>query len=205
MSLHLYYAPMSSSSRVAWVLEELGLPYEKTKLNLAEKEQKRPEYLKLNPNGKVPLLVIDGRPIYESLAQILYLGETYGVEKGLFPAPGLERAEAFKWLAWSYVTMGESMTRYFRNVGDRFPVEERNTAAAESAKKELLEQLHILEQGLAGKEYLLGAFSLVDAGAAGFCIFMQMRLGFDLAAWPNVASWVGRCMQRPALGRAMMG
>ena len=91
MSLTFYYTPMSSATRVHWALEELGVPYEKVKMDLAAGDQRKPEYLALNPNGKVPLLVGDGTPIFESLAILLHLGETYGVEKGLFPAPGLER------------------------------------------------------------------------------------------------------------------
>ena len=105
MAMTFYYTPMSSASRVHWALEELGAAYEKVRVNLAEGEQKRPEYLKLNPNGKIPLLVVDGHPIFESLAQLLHLGETFGVEKGLFPEPGVERAEAFKWMCWVSVSV----------------------------------------------------------------------------------------------------
>src|SRR5215470_5576285 len=130
MSMTFYYTPMSSATRVHWALEELGVPYEKVKMDLGAGEQKKPEYLALNPNGKVPLLVADGTTIFESLAILLYLGETYGVEKGLFPAPGLARAEAFKWMAWAQVTLGDAIMRIIRN-GDRFPAEQRNAAAAE--------------------------------------------------------------------------
>ena len=62
MSLTFYYSPQSSASPVHWTLEELGIPYEKVKIDLKENQQKKPEYLKLNPNGRVPLLVHDGVP-----------------------------------------------------------------------------------------------------------------------------------------------
>ena len=94
MSLVVHYAPMTSATRVLWALEELGVPYEKVRLDLAAGDQRKPEYLALNPNGKVPLLVHDGEPIFESLAILLHLGETFGVVRGLDPPPGAARARA---------------------------------------------------------------------------------------------------------------
>jgi glutathione S-transferase len=94
MSLTFYYSPMSSATRIHWALEELGIPYDKVKVDLAAGDQKKPAYLALNPNGKVPLVVDDGTPIFESLAILIYLGERYGVEKGLFPPGWAERGEA---------------------------------------------------------------------------------------------------------------
>src|ERR1700690_1566885 len=104
MSLVFYYSPMSSAVTVHWALEELGVPYEKVKIDLQARDQDKPAFLALNPNAKVPLLVHDGTPIFESVAIILHLGETFGEGKKLFPAPGLRRAEAFKWLVWTNVS-----------------------------------------------------------------------------------------------------
>src|SRR3954471_12643745 len=80
MSLVFYYAPWSTATTCHWALEELGVPHEKVKLDLSKKETQTPEFLALNPNGKVPLLVHDGVPIYESIAILAHLGETFGVE-----------------------------------------------------------------------------------------------------------------------------
>ncbi len=205
MSLTFYYAPMTSSTRVYWALEELSAPFEKVKVDLAAGDQKKPEYLAMNPNGKVPLLVVDGTPIFESLAMLTYLGETYGVEKGLYPAPGPARGAALKWLAWSSVTLGEALSRLLRNQSDRFPAEERNAQAGASAKKEIIELLGIVDKELTNKEYLLGNnFSLADLAIATYLPFL-MRLGVDYGAHKNVVAWLGRCTSRPALGRAMMG
>lgn len=204
MSITFYYAPMSSATRVHWALEELGIPYEKVKVNLAEKEQKKPEYLALNPNGKVPCLVVDGQPMFESLAMLLYLGETFGVEKGLFPAPGLARAEAFTWISWVSVSLHDCIVRIIKN-GDRVPEEQRNAKAREAAIAEAHEHLAILERHLEGREYVLGAtFSIVDCASASFVPFLG-RLGVETGKYPNLNAWVGRCMTRPALARAMQG
>src|SRR5215813_12354098 len=96
MSLVFYYAPMSSAVTIHWALEELGVPYEKVRLDLQARDQDKPAYKALNPNGKVPLLVHDGTPIFESAAILMHLGEAFGVDKGLFPAAGAKRAEAMK-------------------------------------------------------------------------------------------------------------
>ncbi len=205
MSLVFYYSPMSSATRVHWALEEVGVPYEKVKVDLQAGDQKKPEYLALNPNGKVPLLVADGTPIFESLAILLYLAERYGVEKGLFPELGLERAEAFKWMAWGASTLIDAGGRILRNTSERFPAEQKNEKQAEAAKKELSDLLGILDQALAGKEYLVGGkFSFADLSLAAYVPFLA-RLGADLGPHRNVQAWSARCTARPALAKAMMG
>lgn len=207
MSLSFYYAPMTSATRIHWALEELGVPYEKIKLDLASGDQRKPEYLALNPNGKVPLIVDDGTPIFESVAILIHLGETYGVEKGLYPAQAEKaaRAQTLKWIAWGSITLMDGVTRILRNTSDRFPADEKNAKAAESAKKDVAACLEILDRELAGKEYLVGSsFTLADLSITAFGPFM-MRLGVDLNPYKNVNAWIGRSMQRPALARVMAG
>jgi glutathione S-transferase len=203
MSLTFYYSPMSSATRVHWALEELEVPYEKVKLDLGKGDQRKPEYLALNPNGKIPLLVADGVPIFESLAILVYLGETYGVEKGLFPALGLQRAEALKWMAWANVTVSEAIGRIIRNSSDRFPAEQRNEKAGEAAKKELFELWQIVDRALEGKDHLVGDhFTLADLAVSGFAM-ATARFGVDLSPLKNVQRWSGHSMSRPAMGRVM--
>jgi glutathione S-transferase len=205
MSIVFYYAPMSSATRVHWALEELGLAYDKIRVDLSTGQQRRPEFLKINPNGKVPAIVVEGVAIFESLAILLYLGETYGVDKGLFPAPGTDRAQAFKWMAWGSVTLVETLSRLMRNTSDRWPAEQRNPKAGEAARVELAQLLGILDAALAGRQYLVGEdFTLVDCALATAVPFLS-RLGVDLTANANVGTWSGRCLSRPALARVMAG
>lgn len=205
MSLTFYYTPMSSATRVHWALEELELPYEKVKLDLAAGDQKKPEYLALNPNGQVPLLVVDGKPIFESLAILLYLGERWGVDKGLYPQLSLDRAEAIKWMVWGQATLIDAAGRFLRNTSERFPAEQRNEKAAEAAKQEIGERLAILDKHLEGKEHVLGGgFTLVDLALVAYVPFLA-RLGIDLGPYKAAQAWVGRCMARPAIGRVMSG
>jgi glutathione S-transferase len=203
--LKLYYAPMTSADRVHWALEELGVPYEKVKLDLAAGDQRKPEYLALNPNGKVPLLVAEGKPIFESLAILLYLGERFGEEKGLFPPPNADRAEAFKWMAWASVTLFEATVRLFRNTLDRIPADERNPKVAEGAKQDLTKAIGILDRALEGKEYLVGnQFSFADIAVVTALAFLP-RFGMDFSSFASVNVWMDRCTSRPAAQRVRPG
>ena len=205
MSLTFYYSPMSSATRIHWALEELGVPYEKVKLDLTAGDQRKPEYLALNPNGKVPMVVDDGTVIYESLAILLHLGERYGVEKGLFPVEWAPRAETFKWIAWAQGTLVDAASRIMRNTSERFPADQHNAKAAEAAKKETAELLAILDKALEGKEYLVGGkFSFADLAIAAYVPFMA-RIGADLGPYKNIQAWSARCMARPAMARVMTG
>ena len=87
-SIVLYWHPMSSATPIAAALAELDVPHQRIKVDIKAGEQRRPEYLALNPNGKVPTLTVDGAPMFEALAIQLGLGDQYGVERGLWPAAG---------------------------------------------------------------------------------------------------------------------
>lgn len=202
MSLIFYYSPQSSASPVHWTLEELGVPYEKVLVDLKAGQQKQPEYLKLNPNGVVPLLVHDGVPIFESAAIQLYLGETFGVDKGLYPPPGPRRGEVMKWIVWTNVTIGEALSRYGRNLGQWAPEDERNAKAGARAKDDVEAQLRVLEGALQGRDYLVGnAFTLADLHLSSWMDYVRM-MGFDLGPYAAISAWVSRCTARPACASA---
>jgi glutathione S-transferase len=206
MGIVFYYTPMTSATRVHWALEELGVPYDKVKIDLSKGEQRQPDFLKLNPNGKVPCMVIDGQPVFESLAMLLYLGEAYGVDKGLFPPPGPQRLEAFKWMSWGSVSLVEAGSRLMRNTSERFPAEHRSAAQAAAAHAEIAELLRVLDSGIGARPFLVGdQFTLVDVTVGAAVLFLAQRLNVELTKYPNVAAWAGRLTSRPALGRALSG
>lgn len=205
MSITFYYTPMSNATRVQWSLEELGVPYEKVKLDLRAGEQKKPEFLAINPNGKVPTLVIDGAPIFESVAIQIALGERYGVEKGLWPALGSpEHLQALTWLIWGQVSLGGALMRYMQNTSDFIPAELHHAKTAEVALKETHDMLGILNARLSGREYLTGSqFTLADVDLASVLGWGLRVANIDLAAYPNLAAWLGRSNSRPAMGKIM--
>jgi glutathione S-transferase len=200
----LYHTPRSSSTRVLWALEELGLPRQLVKVDLAAGEQKRPEYLALNPNGKVPLLVDDAEgPIFESAAILIQLGEAHGRPAGLWPAPGTEaHGQALAWTVWSTATFVPALYKLLMNTSERWPVEQHNALQAEVARKDLGVLVEILEGRLASRSYLLGdAFTLADIGPVSGILSLD-RSGQGPSDGSRVRGWVERCTARPAYQRA---
>ena len=203
MSLVFYYSPMSTAVVTHWALEELGIPYEKVKLDFKAGDTKKPDFLKLNPNGAVPVIVHDGTPIFESAAISIYLGETFGADKGLYPAPGPQRGHAASWIVWANVTLGGALNRYASASSEHVPAEQRNAKAAEVAHADVERHFGVLDGALAGKEWLVGdKLSLVDVHVAAFAAYAGF-LGFDVKKWPNVDAWRTRATSRPGHATAM--
>jgi glutathione S-transferase len=202
MSLVYYYSPMSSAVRVTWAIEELSVPCERVLVDFRKGDTKAPEFLKLNPNGKVPLLVVDGRSIFESMAILVHLGETYGVAKGLYPAPGVERAECLKWIAWASASLLEPIQRYVLNTSERVPAEQRNAKAGEVARADLESMLTILDEAVAGGSFLVGdRFTLADLAVCGFLPYLRF-MQYDVSPHASTKTWSERCLSRPAAQRA---
>ena len=207
MSLTFYFSPMSTAEITRAVLAELGTPHETVMVDLRAGDTKKPDFLKVNPNGRVPAIVHEGVPIWESAAITMYLGEMFGVDAGLYPAAGPKRGEAMKWIAWSNVTLAEAGSRLGSTM---MPPEEGvsddrdNSGAADKARTDLARGLAILDGGLAGKPFLLGEYSLVDTHLHSIVTwlgFMQV----DLKPFTQVTGWMARCSERPALAELMAG
>jgi len=202
MSLTFYYSPMSTAVITNLVLAELDVPCEKIKVDLKAGATRKPEFLKLNPNGKVPLLVHEGTAIWESAAITMYLGELYGVEKKLYPAPGPRRGEAMKWITWANVTLGEAVARLLRNTSEWTPAEQHNAKAAEVARADLGNCLRILDEALDGRSFLVGEYTLADTHLNSLTDWIQMTKT-DLSPYTRLQAWRQRCAARPAYVRAM--
>jgi len=204
MSIRLYGMPNSTAGRVRWALEELGASYEYVELDRAKGQTTTPEYLAINPTGKVPGLVDGAQPYFESAAIILHLGETYGRERGLWPAPGPAHAEALCWTVWSTTELHAYMMQWLYHGVDTpvsYAPADRSRATAAYNHGQFLRNLDALEARLVGREYLLGAaFSLADIpGAAS--LLTGLALGGALEGRSNVAAWLERCRARPAFRR----
>ncbi len=202
MSLIFYYAPMSTATITQLVLEELGVPVETVKLDIKAGDTKKPDFKKLNPNAKVPVIVHDGTVIWESAAITLYLGETFGVDKGIFPAPGPKRGEAMKWCVWANVTLGDAFGRFARNTMAWVPADQQNAKAGEAAMGEVKECLRILDAHLDGKQYLVGDYTLADTHVNSLVDWLR-HSKVDMAAYPHMNAWSKRCCDRPAYKKVM--
>jgi glutathione S-transferase len=205
MSLTFYLAPMSTATITELVLEELGVPFERVTLDLKKGDTRKPDFIKLNPNAKVPVLVHDGTVMWESAALTLYLGEAFGVDRKLYPAAGPRRGEAMKWIVWTNVTLGDAVGRWARNTQKWVPVEQHNAKAGEAAKAETVECLKTLDGALEGRAFLLGAdYSLADTHVNSFVDWIR-HMGVDFSTYDNLNAWSNRCAARPAYAKVMAG
>ncbi len=216
MSLTFYFAPMSTASITEAVLAELGTPCERVQLSIEAGDTRKPEFLKINPNGRVPAIVHDGTSIWESSAITMYLGETFGIDAGLYPALGPKRGEAMKWIAWSNVSLAEAGSRLSSslpagspggaqpNAKEWDPAGQGNAGMAEKARRDLAGCLGVLDGGLAGKSFLLGEYSLADTHLCGIVGWLGM-MHVDMQPFANVTGWMQRCGQRPVFARMMAG
>ncbi len=205
MTITFYYAPQSNATRIHASLEELGVAYEKVKIDIRAGEQRKPEFLALNPNGMVPTIVLDGTPMFESVAIQIALGERYGVEKGMWPALGSpEHLKALTWLVWGQVTFGASMMRYMQNTADFIPKELHHAGQAEVAMKAMHSQLAILEAHLGTHQFLSGdSFTLADLDLASVLGWGLHMCKIDISAHPKLAAWLGVVSKRPGMIAAM--
>lgn len=199
--IHLYSRATPNGRKIAIALEECGLPYVVHPIDLSRKEQKTPEFLAMNPNGRIPVIVDDGAEggpitVFESGAILVYLAEASGK---LLPADPLARIEALKWLFFgaSQVTHTAMQVHYLlrrKEAGaphDNLPV----------YVDELGRLYGILDQVLGGRDFLAGGeYSIADI-ANWTWVDRHEALGIDLAPWPNLRDWFARIEDRPATQR----
>lgn len=197
-SIVLYWYPQSSATPIACALAELGVPHERVRVDIRAGEQRRPDYLALNPNGKVPTVTVDGAPMFEALAIHLWLGERFGVERGLWPRMGTPgHAQALSWCAWSYVTYGAVIVRL--QVATHGAEALRSASHAQAAREGLGQLLALLDARLAAQPWMLGAeYSLVDL-VVGSVVGYSAYLGAPVADHAHVRAWLERVQARPAM------
>jgi glutathione S-transferase len=199
--LTLYHSPQSRSIRPRWLIEELGVPCEVKLVSLAAGDQKKPEYLKLNPNGAVPTLVDGDLVLWESAAICQYLADKYP-EKRLAPAVGTpERGKYYQWIHYAMSGIEPPAVTIFLHTM-RLPEAERIPALVDAAKAQLGRVITIVDDALAGREWMLGSqFSAADVMVGSTLVWCQM-LGLIGDQYANVPGYLARCAARPALQRA---
>ncbi|MBI3769958.1 MAG: glutathione S-transferase family protein [Deltaproteobacteria bacterium] len=197
--IKLYGVPMSRAMRAMWMLEELGLPYERVKVDFADGGTRKPDYLKINPNGHIPALQDGDVTLFESMAINLYLARKY--DQGLWPKTVADEGRAFQWSVWAMTELEEPViTALLHRVF--LPAAQRDAKKADDAAERFKTPLAVLNGALAGRTYLTGSvFTVADLNVASVVSIAPM-CGIDLAPAPNVQAWFQRCSARPALARA---
>jgi glutathione S-transferase len=203
--LKLYYAPQTRAIRPRWLLEEIGTPYELLRLDLSAGDQKKPEYLKLNPNGTVPTLIDDQLILYESAAIVQYLADKFPQAK-LAPALGTpERGKYYQWIHYAMsVIEPPAVTIFLHTTG--VPAgrteHERIPQLVPEARAQLGAAVKVVDDALVGKRHVLGDdFSAADVmigSMLGWCMMLGM-IGEDVT---NVQRYLADLGTRPAVARA---
>lgn len=197
MSIVLYGSPSTASLVVHWLLLELDVPFELHLLDFDRREQKSPEYLTLNPAGRVPTLLIDGQVLTEAAAICLHLADLHP-GSGLLPPPGsAARAQAYRWMFFCANTLQPAFRAWFypdepAGVGLEEPVRRQARAQIESAWQQVAD--HLLAHG----PHLLGE----PLSVADFMMTMMMRWSRNMPRpsddWPVLKAFAGRMKAQPA-------
>jgi glutathione S-transferase len=196
----LYGIAASRTFRPRWALEELGQPYRHVPANYATGETHTAEFLKLNPNGHIPVLVDGETVLWESMAINLYLARAYG-NGTLWPAALADEGRVYQWSFW-VMTEVESPLLTVLMHRRILPADQRDAAAAASCETKLTGPFAVLDGALRGRSHLLGeSFSIADLNVASVLSWALLS-NIDLSRWPRLADWLARCTSRPACKKA---
>jgi len=208
--LQLYSLNTPNGVKVSIMLEETGLAYEPHLVDIGENETWTPEFLSLNPNGKIPAIVDPDGPggaplaLWESGAILIYLADKAGA---FLPADPARRIETIQWVMWQMTAMGPMFGQlgYFHKFAGREVDDKRPLERYASESKRLL---GVLEQRLADRQWVMGDdYTIADIAMLGW---VRNLIGFydagglvDYSALRHVPRWLENGLSRPAVGRGL--
>lgn len=197
--IELYTAATPNGFKVSIALEELGLPYRVIPLDFSTMEQKKPEFLAINPNGRIPAIVDRDNgdfAVFESGAILIYLAEKTGK---LLPQDPKRRSQAIQWLMFQMGGVGPMMGQanvFYRYFPEKIP------AAIERYQKEGRRLFEVLDGHLAHHEYLADEYSIADIATWPW-VRIHAWAGIEIDDLPNVQAWLDRVAARPAVQRGV--
>lgn len=198
--IRLYHAPLTRSCRVRWMLEELGLAYELVPMQVSAASLRTPEYLAVNPNGRVPAIVDGDLRLWESGAIVQYLVEAHG--GGRFqPAPGSPLRPAYlQWFHWAEATALPPLGDLVQHTVLR-PEEKRIPALVPDAIARIAANLAVVDAALEGRSSIVGdEFSAADV-MLGYSLQLTRVMG-QLEGHAHAAAYLEGLSKRPAFEKA---
>ena len=208
--LQLYSLPTPNGVKVSIMLEEIGLAYEVHLVDFGKDDQKTPEFLSLNPNGKIPAILDPNGPggkplgLFESGAILLYLAEKTG---RLLPSDAVRRYETIQWVFFQMAAIGPMFGQlgFFHRFAGREIEDKRPLERYRAESKRLL---GVLDTRLAGRDWIMGEdFTIADISCVGW---VRNLVGFyearELVAFDSLAhvpAWLERALARPAVQRGL--
>ncbi len=193
----LYWSPGTASLCVHWMLIELGEPHELVQVNIEAGEHRKPEYLKLNPGGVVPTLVVEGAPLGESAALCMILAERHP-QSGFAPAAG--NAQRSTYISWMFFLSNTLQTAYHNWF---YPDQPAGAAAVEAVKAAARHRIESCLDRVDRQIAQAGSYLLGDrVTAADFVTTMLMRWSRNMpkpaTEWPGIAAYIARMKARPS-------
>ena len=200
IKMKLYFAPNSRAVRIAWLLEELGLEYEVEKYTVGDRALRTPEYYKIHPMGRIPVLEDGETRVYESGAIVQYLLARHG--NGKF-VPDVDDQSFSEYLQWLHYAEGSIMGQVNILVVETIllPPEKRNDVNVNRALKLLRIALGNVDNRLQDREYLTGTFSGADIMTGHACLG-AMNAGAEVDDYEHLNAYINRLLKRPALEKA---
>lgn len=200
--IDFYFWTSPNPFKIAILLEETGLSYNLIPVNVHRGEQHTPEFLTLNPNGKIPVIVdrsTDGEPVtvFESGAILLYLGDKTGQ---FMPKTTLARLEMMQWLMWQISALGpiSGQAVHFQHHSP-----EQLDYPITRYRREVTRLYGILDRRLVGRTYLMGDdYTILDISAYGWLHFHSLVLG-KIDSFPNLQQWFTQLSERPGVQRGL--
>jgi GST-like protein len=207
--LQLYSWPTPNGVKVSIMLEETGLPYEAHGVNIGQNETWTPEFLSLNPNGKIPAILDPdgpgGKPLalFESGAILVYLAEKTGQ---LLPADPAARYETLQWVFFQMAAVGPMFGQlgFFHKFAGR-EIEDKRPLERYRAETQRL--LGVLEGRLSDRDWIMGEYSIADVALLGWVRgLVEFYQAGDMVGWGDlkaVPAWLARGLARPAVQRGL--
>lgn len=201
MDIKLYYAPGACSMASHICLEELGLAYDTQRMNLANGDQRKPEYLALNPRGRVPTAVVDGEVLTENVGIMSYFGGGYGQGK-VWPKDTWHQAKLVSTMAWLSNTVHTTYAHLFRP--ERYAPDAASQEAVKAKARESFgDYLKEIDGLLAGRKWTIGNHYTVADGYLLVFYRWGNRQGLPVKSMPNYTRLAKEVMGRPAVAKVM--
>ncbi len=198
--IDLYTSATPNGWKASITLEELGVPYTLHPLSLSKGDQKTADFLKINPNGRIPAIVDRDEgdfAVFESGALMIYLAEKFG---GLLPGDRRGRSEVIQWLMFQMGGLGPMQGQanvFFRYAPEKIPY------AIERYQTETKRLYRVLDTRLADREFLCGEYSIADIANWSWAS-IHFWAGVDISDLPNLKRWIETIRARPAVQRGIV-
>jgi glutathione S-transferase len=197
--LRIYGIARTRAFRALWIAEELGLDYEHLPIEIGDAGARSPEFLGINPNGRLPFIDDGGFVMFESLAITLYLAKKHSNGR-LYPGALQAEAKVWQWSFWAIAEVDRGVNIWSLHAV-RLPQAERDAAKRDEALKVVAAPFRVLDAAVGKQRYLLGDdFTVADLNVAAV---ISRAIDMDLSAVPNLKAWLSRCLDRPAARRAL--